>query len=129
MWTPECQSIFDMLCSRLASTPIVQLTNLNKPYLLFTDASKFCYSGMLAQTSTDESNTALLKLLTDKDPLKSVHSQTQKLHLNSVVHPVSYISDSFTESKCRWPAITKECFSILMSIKKCSFYIYKIWIY
>ena len=68
-----------MLCSRLANTPIVQVPDPNKPYLLFTDKSKFCYSGMLTQASTDKSNKALIKLLTDKDPLTSVQSQTQDL--------------------------------------------------
>ena len=110
MWTPECQSSFDMLCSRLANTPIVQLPNPNRPYLLFMDTSKFHCSGMFTQASTDKSNKALLKLLNEKDPLKSVHSQTQELHLNFIVHPVTYISGSFTEIQCRWPAITKECF-------------------
>ena len=63
------------------------------------DASKFCYSGVLNQASTDEPNKALIKLFTDKDPVKSVKSQTQDLQLNSVVHPMAYISDSFTESQ------------------------------
>ena len=79
------------------------------------------------QASTVESNEALIKLLTGKDPLKSVESQTQDLQLkSSVVLHVAYISGSFTGSKCRWPAITKGCFDIFMSIKKC---IYKIQIY
>ena len=104
--------------------PITQLPDQNKPYLLFTDASKYCYSGMLTQASMDESNKALVKPLTDKEPFTSVESQTQDLKLNfNLVHPVAYISGSFTESQCRWPAITRECFGIFMSIKKCSFYL------
>ena len=125
IWTLDCQSSFNMLCSRVANTPIVQLPDPNKPYLLFTDTSKFCYSGMIIQASTNESNKALIKLLTDSDPLDSVHSQTQDLQMDSVVHPVAYISGSFTESQCRWPAITKECFSVFMLIKRCSFYLQK----
>ena len=39
IWTPECQSSFDMLYSHLANTPIVQLPDPNKPYLLFPDTS------------------------------------------------------------------------------------------
>ena len=31
--------------------------------------------------------------------------------------------NSFNHSQCKWPAITKECFSGFMSIKKCSFYL------
>ena len=124
LWTPDFQSSFNMLCSRLANTLIVQLPDPNKPYLLFTDVSMVCYSGMLTQASTSKSNKALIKLLTDSNPLEIVHSQTQDLQLNSnIVHPVAYISDSFTESQCRWLVITKECFSVFMSIKKCSFYL------
>ena len=117
-WTPDCQSSFNMLCSKLANSPIVQLPDPNKPYLLLTDTSKFCYSGMPTQASTDASNKTL------RDALTSVQSQTQDLHTKSnEVHPVAYISDSFTDSQCHWPARTKECFGIFMSIKKCSFYL------
>ena len=89
IWTPECQASFDMLCLRLANTPIVRLPDPNKPYLLFTDASKFCYWDVLTQAFTADSNEALLKILTSKAPLKSVESQTQDLQLtSSVVHPL-----------------------------------------
>ena len=121
--TPECQSSFNMLCSRLANALIKQLPHHNKLYLLFTDESKFCYLGVLTQASTIKSNKALIKLLTDSDPPESVNSQTQEIQQDSVVNPVAYISCSFTKTQCRWPAITKEYFSIFMSIKKCSFYL------
>ena len=89
-----------MLCTRLANTPIVQLPDPNNPYLLFIDETKFCYSGVLPQASTDESNKAPIKLQTDKDPLKSVHSQIQDLQLKSnVIHSVAYTLGSFTESQ------------------------------
>ena len=86
-----------MLLSRLANTPIEQLPDPYKPHFLFMDASKFCYSGVLTQASTNESNKASIMLLTDSNPLNSVHSQTQDLQLDSVVHPAAYISGSFTE--------------------------------
>ena len=86
--------------------------------------SKICYSDVLTQASTEDSNEALLRILTTKDPIKSVESQIQDLQLESnIIHPVPYISGSFSQSQCRWPAITIECFSVLMSIKKCSFYL------
>ena len=63
-------------------------------------------------------------MLTDMDPLKSVESQTQVYQLESnIVHLVAYISGSFSESQCRLPAIIKECFTVFVSIKKCSFYL------
>ena len=127
IWTPECQASFDMLCSRLTNTPIVQLPDPNKPYLLFTDVSKFCYSGVLTQASTEDSNEALLKILTSEAPSKVLNLKHRTLNLNpNVIHPVAYISGSFSQSQCRWPVITKECFSVFMSIKKCSFYLQNI---
>ena len=78
---------------------------------------------MLTQASTADSNEALLKILTSKAPT-SIESQTQELSLaSSVIHPVAYISGRFSQSQCRWPAITKECYSVFMSITKCSFYL------
>ena len=56
--------------------PTVQLPDPNKLYLLFMDVREFCYSGVCTQVSTDKSNKALIKLLTNKDPLKNVESQT-----------------------------------------------------
>ena len=79
IWTPECQSSFDMLCFQLANTPIVQLHNPNKPYLLFTDACKCCYSDVRTQVSMRDANKALMRILNSKDPLKSVELQTQDL--------------------------------------------------
>ena len=75
IWTPDCQFSFNMFHSRLTYIPIVPLADPSKPYILFRDASKICYSGVLTQASTDKSNKTLIKLLTDKDPLKKVHSK------------------------------------------------------
>ena len=113
-----------MLCSQLANTPIVQLPDPSKPYLLFKDEGKFCYSGVLTQASTEDSNEALLRILTSEDPLRHVEFQTLDLQLESnAIHPVAYISGSFSQSQCRWPIITKESFSVFMSSKKCSSYL------
>ena len=129
IWTPDCQSSFGMLCSWLSNMPIAQLPDPNKPNLLFIDVSKFCYSGVLTQDSTAESNEFLIKLLTDKEPLKSAESQIQDLQLEfNIIHLVVYISGSFPESQYRWPGITKECFGILCQAKSVLF-TYKMQIY
>ena len=99
-------------------------TRPKKPYLLFIDTSKHCYSGTHTQASTDESNEALLNLLSNTNPFTSVASQTQDLKFHSdSIHPVAYISGSSMESQCRWLAISKEFFGIFMSTKQCSFYL------
>ena len=109
---------------RLTNTLIVQLPDPNKPHILFTNASKFCYLDVLSQASTKESNETLMKILTSETPLTSIESQTQDLQMSiQYHHSVAYISGSFSQSQYRWPAITKECFSVYMSIKECSFYL------
>ena len=55
-----------MLWLGLTNTPIGQLPDPNKPYLLFTDASKFCYLGVLTQASMKESYEALMRILTSE---------------------------------------------------------------
>ena len=124
IWTPECQASFDMLHSRLSNTPIVQLPDPNKLYLLFTAASKFCYSGVLTQAPTNDSNEALMKILTCEAPLKVLNLKTQDLQLESnVIHPVAYISDIFSQSQCGWSRITKECFSVFYVNKQMFLYL------
>ena len=72
---------------------------------------------MLTQASTADSNEANMKILTSQAPLTSVEPQIQDFQLSSnVIHLVAYISGSFSQIQCRWPAITKECFSVFMSV-------------
>ena len=50
--------------------------------------------------------------------------KTLGLQLESnIVHPIAYIAGSFRQNQCRWPAITIECCSVFMLIKKISFYL------
>ena len=61
-----------MLHLRLTKVPVEHLPDPNKPYLLFMDASKFCYSGVLTQASTADSNEAVMKKFTSETPLTSI---------------------------------------------------------
>ena len=63
-----------------------------------------------------------------------MESQTLDLQLeSSVMHHVANISGSVSQSPCGWPVITKECFSVFMLIKTCSFYLQNshllVWLY
>ena len=99
VWTPECQAGFNTLCLRLTNTAIVQLPDPNKPYLLFTDANKFYYSGVLTQASTADSN---------KAPLTSIESQTQDLQLSSnIIHPEAYILVTSVRASVEGPWLQK----------------------
>lgn len=48
-WTEECSKAFDNLKECLTKHPIVQLPDMEKPFIVRTDASGFAIGGMLAQ--------------------------------------------------------------------------------
>ena len=48
-WTGQCNNAFKLLKSELVKMPTLQYPYPNKPFNLFTDASKHNYSGILHQ--------------------------------------------------------------------------------
>ena len=48
-WTPDCQSAFDCLKDSLTVVPLVSYPDINKPYVLYTDASYNCIGACLTQ--------------------------------------------------------------------------------
>ena len=48
-WTPECQQTFQLLKDLLMAEPILKYPDPNKPYVLYTDASKYAWSCVLTQ--------------------------------------------------------------------------------
>ena len=71
------------------------------PYTLYTDASKFSWAGVLTQPHT----TIIDGKSTTTD------------------HPVAFVSGLFRGSQLNWAALTKEAFTIYMSVKKLLFYL------
>ena len=69
--------------------------------MLYTDASKYRWAGVLTQ------------------------SQTSVVDGKSITmdHPVLYVSELFHGSQLNWAALTKEAYAIYMSIKKSTFYL------
>ena len=53
-WTDVSQHSFDLLRSKLKEKPILVYPGPNKPYVLFTDASKYVWSCVLNQEYTHE---------------------------------------------------------------------------
>ena len=100
-WTPECQKSFDLLKSYLCDEPILKYADTNKPYTLYTDASKYGWAGVLTQSHTTVIDG------------KSVTTD----------HSVTFVSGLFRGSQINWAALTKEAFAIYMSVKKLSFYL------
>ena len=48
-WTPQCQFSFEMLKDALMSAPILKYPDTDKPYTIFTGASKYGWAGVLTQ--------------------------------------------------------------------------------
>ena len=91
-WSTECDKCFDMLKNYLQEAPILRYPDPTADYILYTDASKYTYAGVLTQ-SIDGKN-----------------------------HSVAYTSGLFRGSQLNWAAFTKEAYAIYMSVKKLSFY-------
>ena len=92
-WTQECEKCFQILKEFLKQAPILRYPDPQASYTLYTDASKYTYTGVLTQ---------------DND---------------RVDHPITYVSGLFHGSQLNWATLTKEAYTIYMSVKKLSFYI------
>ena len=100
-WTNQCDNSFQMLKDTLCSAPILKYPDTSKPYTLYTDVSKYRWAGVLTQSHTS---------IVDG---KSI----------TMDHPVLYVSRLFRGSQLNWAALTKEAYTIYMSVKKSTFYL------
>ena len=91
IWSTECDKYFHMLKDYLQEAPILRYPDPASDYILYTDASKYAYAGVLTQS------------------------------INGTDHPVAYTSGLFRGSQLNWAALTKEAYAIYMSVKKLSF--------
>ena len=100
-WCLKCEFAFQTLKEALCTKPTLKFPDPQKPYVLFTDASKYAWAGVLTQPYT-----------------KETEGKTVTTH-----HPVTYVSGLFRGSQLNWAALTKEAYAIYMSVKKLSFYL------
>ena len=100
-WTPECDKTFKMLQSLLIQEHILKYPDPNKPYILYTDASKYVWSCVLTQEYEHK-----------------IEKKIRKIH-----HPITYTSGLFKGSQINWATLTKEAYAIYISIKKLNYYL------
>jgi len=94
VWTPECEEAFRTLKDRLSSFPVVRLVDLDKEFVLRTDASNHGLGAVLLQ----ETDTQL--------------------------HPVCYISRKLNQAERNYATVEKECLAIVWAVKKFAKYLY-----
>ena len=90
-----------MLNEALIKEPILRFPDPNKPYILYTDTSKYAWSCVLMQQYTH-----------DIDSKQIV-----------VNHPITYVSGLFKGSQLNWAALTKEAYAIYMLLRKLTYYL------
>ena len=89
-----------MLKEALIKEPILRFQDPNKPYILYTDASKYAWSCVLTQYAHDINGKQIV-----------------------VNHSITYVSGLFKGSQLNWAALTKEAYATYMSIKKLTYYL------
>jgi hypothetical protein len=102
IWTEQCQSAFEFLKDQLIQAPILKYPDPEKPYVLYTDASKYAWSAVLTQA------------------YKYVEETVRK---REVHHPITYVSGLSRGAQLNWATLTKEAFAIYMSVRKLTFFI------
>ena len=101
IWTEVCQESFKLLKQKLLEKLILVYPDPNKPYVLFTDASKYAWSCVLNQEYNHTINGKEVKVL----------------------HAITYMSGLFKGSLINWACLTKEAYAIYMSVKKLAYYL------
>ena len=91
-WSKACQAAFEMLKEYLLKEPILKYPKPDQPYILYTDASKYAWAGVLTQAY--------------------VYKEEGKEY--SIHHPITYVSGLFKGPQLNWAALTKEAYAIYM---------------
>ena len=53
-WTERCKAAYSLLKEYLLKEPILKYPDTKRPYVLYTDASKFAWAGVLTQAYEHE---------------------------------------------------------------------------
>ena len=95
----QCQKSFDYLKDSLSVVPLLVYPDLQKPYVLYTDASDTCIGTVLTQQGEDENG-----------------KEAEK--------PVYFLSHKLSNTQCRWSTIEKEAYAKHHSLQKIDHYLH-----
>ena len=93
-WSSECQTAYDRLKCVLASAPVLQAPDLEKPFTISVDASDNGVGAVLFQSDS-----------------------------NDVLHPVCYYSYKFKSYQKSYSTVEKEALGILLALEKFKVYL------
>ena len=90
-----------MLKEALLKEPILKYPDPSKPYVLYTDVSKYAWAGVLTQG----------------------YQHKDEKGVKAVQHPITYINGLFRGPQINWVALVKEAYAIYMSTRKLDYYL------
>ena len=87
VWSPDQQTAFDLLLSQFQTTPVLQLPDVHRPFVVMTNASLLASGGVLMQ----------------KDD-------------NGDLHPCAYLSQTFTAAKWNYNIYDRELLAVIHAL-------------
>ena len=101
VWNNQCDISFQMRKDTLCAAPILKYPDTSKLNMMYTNASKYGWAGVLTQHHTS---------IVDGKKI-------------TMDHCVLCVSGLFHGSQLNWAVLTKEAYAIYMSVKKSTFYL------
>ena len=102
-WDESCQKAFEEIKAQLTVVPLLAFPDVNKPYILFTDASDTCVGAILTQECND-----------DHQWLSNVPN----------IKPIVFLSHKLSDCQSKSYTVTeKELFGIYYSVQKLRHYL------
>ena len=93
-WSDVHQKAFEFLKESLTTVPLLVYPDLNKPHVLYTDASDTCIGACLTQECDGDEK------------------------------PIYYLSHKLSRSQCKWSVVEKEAFGIHFALQKLDYYLH-----
>lgn len=101
-WTDDCQRSFDMLKDQLTTIPLLAYPDMNKPMILYTDASDQCIGASLTQPCPEKDG-----------PVPGVPEEIR----------IYFLSQKLTSTQQRWHVIEREAYAIVYALQKLHYYL------
>jgi hypothetical protein len=122
-WNPAAEKAFGILKEFMSKAPILSYPDPSRPFVLYTDASKYAWGGCLMQTAISPED-ALKATGATPEVLENYKRACPTLaYEKEKLHPITYVSKQFQGSQLNWAALTKEAYAIYRGVLKLQFYI------
>ena len=101
-WMDDCQQSFNMLKDQLTMILLLAYPDMNKPMILYTDASNQCIGACLTQPYPEKDG-----------PVPGIPEEIA----------IYFLSHKLTFTQQRWPVIEKEVYAIVYALQKLDYYL------